>query len=569
MKVLIKILRRKDFVFLQTLGLLFLIAANAITLFFPVVLSKIMDDFFATQAMNSSWLIVAASMGVTSVIIVFFQNYIYSYLSEKVAYIFRQRLMKKITFQPERFFLKHQPSQVLTVLTSDVNFVKDVFGRAISMSLATVMLILGSGIFMFALNFQLAIIILSVVVIVVAFMFTILSSIKALFKESRRVRDLFNRIINENVMGSMLIRVFIAEKFEIKKFRQINTETYDLGKKIIEKVAFILPSMNFVSLLASVIILQVGGSLVIRNQMTLGEITVFINYVMMFTMSLLMVGMMSALIGQAMVSLERITKIITSSSDFPNGLKKLRKLESLEFKNVCLEIQEKEILKNIDLKLEAGKQVALVGVVGSGKTLLLQLMTRLIEPTSGEILINGKTIGQFDIESLRQKVGFAFQENFLLDDTIAANIDFGRQLTKSQLQLAMKIAQVTEFVNKFEKGDQYLVGEAGRKLSGGQKQRVNIARAVAGKPDLVILDDVTSNLDAETEKNIIDNVALHLTQPAVCVVSQKIASIRDCDQIYVLENGIITAQGTHDQLLNTSVFYQEMELTQRNYGKVE
>lgn len=420
---------------------------------------------------------------------------------------------------------------------------------------------------MFVLNFKLAITILVMVLIVVALMFSLLSSIKVLFQESRRIRDLFNRIIDENVNGSMLIRVFVAERFEIKKFKKVNVDTYQLGKKIVAKLAFILPSMNFVSLLASVIILQVGGSQVIQGHMTLGEITIFINYVMLFTMSLLMVGMMSALIGQAMVSLNRITHILSSSSDFESGSQKLTKIERIELKDVSLEIGDKKVLDHISLKLEAGRQIALVGVVGSGKTTILQLMARLIEPTSGQILINGSDIKNYDVHLLRQRIGFAFQENFLLDDSIEENILFGRKLAASTVRSAMEIAQVSEFVNKFDQGVHYQVGEAGRRLSGGQKQRVNIARAVAGNPDVIILDDVTSNLDAKTEKMIMDNVNQHLQQPAVCLVSQKVASVKNSDWIYVLENGQITAEGKHQQLLHSSVFYQEMELTQRNYSK--
>ncbi len=490
-------------------------------------------------------------------------------LSEKIAYELRQQLIEKITTQPERYFLHHQTNKLLTILTSDVNLIRHTFGRLASMIITIAVLLIGSSSLMFSLNFSLSLIIMLSVLIVLAILFTAVKQIKKIFQKNRKIRDKLNKIINENVKGAMLIRVFVAEELEKQKFTALNTNIKQVGLAMTNKMSLVMPAVNFINLFASLLIFSIGGRQVIDSQMTLGEMSVFSNYVMMFVTSLLMLGMMSTLIGQALVSLKRMVGVLTTPSEFNNGRLPIQKITSLKFKDVSLKINQNLVLNKINFEIKPGEQIAIMGLTGAGKSLFLQLIIRLIDPTEGQILLNNQPLHKYDINQVRNLISTAFQDSFLFNDTLKHNINFGRDLTKQQTQQAAEIALVTEFSNQFKQKLNYGVGENGRRLSGGQKQRVNIARALAGQPQLIILDDVTSNLDVATEQQIITNIKTKLNRPAMIMISQKISSVKNCDRLYIMEHGQFTAVGTHQELLKKSALYQEIELIQQNIDSTD
>ena len=566
MKHLLNFFKDKKNLNLQLLGLFFILTSSLANLFLPKFLAKIMDFYLQNRLFEIKQIIIVIVISTFAVLSVFLSNFILSFLSDKLAYYLRSELMTKIIRQPDRYFIKNQPSKILTVLSSDINFIKNVFGRLVSVIASSIILLIGSLVLMLSINSRLALYILVLIVIIVSFVMFLFSKVKKLFKKNRKLQDIFNKIIDENVKASMLIRVFVAQKFEIKKFSIVNKDTLNIGLKTNRILALIMPSIHFINLFSSLLIVVLGGKQIINQTMSLGEMTVFSNYVMMFTFSIVMFGVMGGQIGQATVSLQRISSVLLAKNDFKNGFKKLKKIDSIEFKNVSLVIDKKDILKNINLVIKKGQKIGLIGPTGSGKSILLQLITRVLDPTSGQILINHQDINLFDIKTIRNQIGVAFQEALLFDGSLHKNIDFGRNLSDKDILWASQVSLSSKFINKFKSKFDYQVGEFGRKLSGGQKQRVTIARAIVTRPKLIILDDVTSNLDITTEKQIIKNIQQHLKDTTLLIVSQKIASIKDCHQIYVLENGQITASGTHDQLKKTSLLYQEINISQKNYS---
>jgi ATP-binding cassette subfamily B protein len=299
--------------------------------------------------------------------------------------------------------------------------------------------------------------------------------------------------------------------------------------------------------------------------MTIGDITAFNNYVQLFTMPLLMLGLMITTLGQALASLKRINDILNAPIDFKDGTQSVKDFNTLETKDLSLTIDDSNVLKKINFKIKKGQKIGILGLTGSGKTIFLKTFLRSIEPTSGEILLNNTNLQKYKIKDVRKLIGFSFQENFLFNGTIFQNINFGRDISKSEILKAAKIAEVDEFVQNMPKGYSSNVGERGNNLSGGQKQRVMIARALASSPELLILDDATSRLDIDTENKVFKNIKEEYKNISIILVAQKIASVKDCDRIYIFDNGEIAESGTHEELLKTSVLYQEIELSQRNH----
>ena len=300
--------------------------------------------------------------------------------------------------------------------------------------------------------------------------------------------------------------------------------------------------------------------------MTIGDITAFNSYIMMFTMPLIMIAAMSTMLGQAMASLKRISELLDAPIKFKDGKKSIKNFESLKFENVDFKIDKSNVLKDIDFKLEKGQKAGIMGLTGSGKTIFLKQIIRALEPTKGKVMFNDKNLKDLQIKDVRKLIGYTFQENFLFNDTILENIKFERDISDEKAIKCAQIALVDEYVKDFTDGYNTNVGEQGNNLSGGQKQRIMIARALAGDPQLLILDDATSRLDISTEKQVFENIKKEYPEITMIIVAQKIASVKGCDKICIFDKGEITDQGTHEELLKTSVLYKEIELTQQNYG---
>jgi ATP-binding cassette subfamily B protein len=299
--------------------------------------------------------------------------------------------------------------------------------------------------------------------------------------------------------------------------------------------------------------------------MTIGNVNAFNAYVQLFTMPLLMLGLMITSLGQAIASLNRINEILNAPIKFEDGKLSIKEFEDIKVNDMSLKIDDTPVLKNINFEIKKGEKIGILGLTGSGKTIFLKTLLRSLEPTSGEILLNSENIKNYRIKDVRELIGFSFQENFLFNGSIYENIKFGRDIPKEQVLKAAKIADVDEFAKEMKKGYESNVGERGSNLSGGQKQRIMIARAIASKPDLLILDDATSRLDISTENKIFESIKKEFKDISIILVAQKIASVKDCDRIYIFDEGKIVEYGTHQELIKSSVLYQEIELSQRNH----
>lgn len=559
MHTIFSILRRPKLLLLQVLALFFLLLSSGVTVLIPVLSAQWIDTYFATNAIAENLLTISIAMVVVSFVVPFLFAIVSTVITETISKEMRKALTGKILAQDYAYLAEKSGSKIFTVITSDVNFIKDTVGRVINSTISAFILLIASVYLMYKQSPAVAIPIFFVMPLIAVIGVLIMRKAIKLFKEVQQERDRMNGIIDENIKGSMLVRVFVSEAVEKLKFSVSNAGMSELSIKVTKIFAFIFPLLNLTMFLGQLIVLLVGSGQVINGTLTLGELSAFNGLVIMFAAPFIIIGFLSGIIGQAVASLNRINEVIKAPNPAKGGIRRIEVFDSLVLSNIKYVISRKKILDKINLRINAGEKVGIIGITGSGKSSLLQIAIRFLYPTSGDILVNGINASELDMNTFKKLVGFVPQQNFLIDGTVLENIDFGRNLDPSKIMLGYKTAAL-EGVEPDSK-----VGERGSRLSGGQKQRITIARALAGNPNLLVMDDSTSKLDSNTESEIWENIAKNYPGLSMLIVAQKISSIKDCDKIHVMDGGKIIDSGTHSELLERSFIYQELELTQSNY----
>jgi len=396
-----------------------------------------------------------------------------------------------------------------------------------------------------------------------------LKKVRALFKESRAVIDWLNKIINESILGSALIRVINSQQLEYDKFLQANTKAKEYGLSILRLFASLVPVITFTANMAALTILVLGGHYVIAGSMSLGNFAAFNSYLSLLIFPILVIGFMSNIIAQATASFDRISIVLDSVDTQRKGTLKETLHGNIELKDISVLYGQKPALKNISLSIKAGSKIAIIGPTAAGKSQLLYLLTGLINPTTGLVEYDGRTIGEYDNESFHSQVGFVFQDSIIFNMSIRENIAFSDTVTDESLEKAIDTAELRGFIDGLPDGLSTIVSERGSSLSGGQKQRIMLARALAVNPKILLLDDFTARVDNNTEKKILANVQRNYPGLTLVSVTQKIGAVEHYDQIIVLTQGEIVALGTHEELMHNSPEYVQIFDSQQSTNAYE
>jgi ATP-binding cassette subfamily B protein len=559
---------------LVSLLILFAVFSNSITLWLPKIISHGIDDYIHSMAgrvpFNLNPTLIKFSIAVFFIFIfTYLQSILQTYTSEKVARDLRTRLSDKISTQSNAFIEQVNPSKLLTNLTADVDSIKLFVSQALVSIVSSVFIIIGASVLLLTIDWKLALCVIAIIPIIGGTFFYVLRKVRALFKLSREVIDWLNKVINESILGSALIRVINSQQLEYDKFLQANTKAKDYGLTILRLFAGLIPVITFTANLAALSILALGGHFVINGTMSLGDFAAFNSYLAQLIFPILVIGFMSNIIAQATASFQRISVVLDTEDTSETGALKASLKGNIELKDISVSYGQKPALKEVSFTVKAGSKIAIIGPTAAGKSQLLYLLTSLIKPKSGEILFDDINIDDYDSESFHSQVGFVFQDSIIFNMSIRENIAFSDTVTDESLEKAIDTAELRGFIDGLPEKLSTIVSERGSSLSGGQKQRIMLARALAINPKVLLLDDFTARVDNNTEKKILTNVQKNYPGLTLISVTQKIASVEHYDQIILLMQGEIIASGKHDELMKTSPDYVQIFNSQQSTSNYE
>jgi ATP-binding cassette subfamily B protein len=460
------------------------------------------------------------------------------------------------------------PSKLLTNLTSDVDSVKMFVAQAIVSLASSVVIIVGASILLIMINWKLALVVLTIIPLIAGSFFYILGKVKPLFRKSREIIDWLNKVINESVLGSAVIRVVNAQLLEYNKFVEANTRARDVGLGIVRLFATLIPAITFFANMATLAVLVLGGHFVINGSISAGNFAAFYSYIALLIFPIIVIGFMSNIIAQASASYGRINIILSAPDVRDPGTLTLPLKGDIRLEDISLSFGQKPVLKNVSFSVPAGSRTAVLGPTAAGKTQLVYLLTSLVSPDAGTVFFDERPLADYEKESFHQQVGFVFQDSILFNLSIRENIAFSTKVTDAALEKALRTAELRDFVEGLPEGLDTIVSERGSSLSGGQKQRIMLARALALEPRVLLLDDFTARVDSRTEKKILDNVTANYPGITLLSVTQKIASVDHYEQIILLMEGEILARGTHDELLSASPEYVQIYNSQKSTSQL-
>ncbi len=470
---------------------------------------------------------------------------------------------------------KFTTGSLVTRLTNDITAIQEFVAMSLRMFVRTGMQFIGgiAVILTLNVNFGLVLVIsLPVQLIAVAI---IMKKASPLFSIVQSRLDKVNSVVQENVSGARVVKAFTREEYEINRFDNANTDLMTTNLNVQKLLATLNPILMIIMNASVIAIIMIGGFQVEAKAMQVGEVMAAVTYITQILMSVMMVGMMFQQVSRSAASMKRVNEVLSTNPVISDGHKSADSDNSgtVEFRNVGFSYpgsSGKPVLSGIDLKAEKGQMIAILGSTGCGKTSLVNLVPRFYDATKGDVLVDGVNVKDYDVDTLRSKIGVVLQKSELFSGTVAENIRWGCETaTDEEVKNAAKIAQAEEFIDGFNDGYDTMISEKGASLSGGQKQRMAIARAIIKKPEILIFDDSTSALDLSTEAKLHKALRENLSGVTIIMIAQRIASVMRADKIAVLENGSICAFGTHKELMESSSVYRDIYYSQMKQGEEE
>lgn len=498
-------------------------------------------------------------------------QYLASRASQGVGTVIRNDLFRHIGSLSHAELDRFGTPSLITRVTNDVNQVQSAVAMLIRLVVRAPFLVIGAAVMAMTIDLKLSLIFLAVMPLVAAVLYFIMFRSVPLYRVIQKKLDKISLITRESLSGARVIRAFSGEEAEEKHFREANDDFADTSMRVGRLSALLNPLTYAIMNLAIAAIVWFGGFRVDSGALTQGQVIAFVNYMTQISLALVVVANLVVLFTKAAASSVRINEVFDTEPSVKDGpgATASAKAPMIEFKDVSFSYSEggDNALEHISFSVQKGETVGIIGGTGSGKSTLVSLVPRFYNAEQGSVLIGGADVKSYGLKELRQRIGFVPQKAMLFSGTIAENLRWGNEnATDEQLRKAAETAQAKEFIDKMPEGFDTFINQGGRNLSGGQKQRLTIARALAGSPEILILDDSASALDFATDAALRKAIAHDTADMTVMIVSQRATSIRHADKIIVLDDGEAVGIGTHDQLLESCEVYREIVMSQESKG---
>lgn len=556
----------KEFTKDSILTPVFMIIEVICEMIMPLLMASIIDEGVENGNLNHIYktgglMVVCAVIGLLS-------GLIGAKLAARASAGFARNLRKGMFDNIQRFSFanidKFSTAGLVTRMTTDVTSVQQSYQMLLRMCMRAPATLVIALFMAYNINKRITNIYFVAVIFLSICLFFIIRAGMKYFRQMFKMYDGLNESVQENVTGIRVVKAFVREEHEIGKFNKANKKLYDMSVKAESIVVTNMPLMMFTVYVCILLISWVGAHMIVSNELTTGELMSLLTYCMSILTSLMMVSMIFVMMSMSIAAMERIAEVLTEEPTIVNPENPVFEVQdgSIEYRDVYFRYNmtsKEPVLKDIDLKIESGEVIGIIGGTGSAKTSLVNLISRLYDVTGGEVLVGNRNVKEYDLETLRNEVSVVLQKNVLFSGSILDNLRWGnKDATLEECREACKIACADDFIMEFENGYDTKIEQGGTNVSGGQKQRLCIARALLKKPKILILDDSTSAVDTATDAKITEGLKNAIPETTKIIIAQRISSVMHADRIVVMDNGKINGVGTHEELLNNNEIYRDV-----------
>lgn len=564
----------KEYKIPSLLAPFFIILEVIMEIFIPFVMSKIID--YGVEKGDISYVIKMGTLMLFMAVLSLTFGALSGKYAAKASTGFAKNLREAMFANIQNFSFanidRFSTAGLITRLTTDVSSVQNAYQQIIRTFVRSPIMLISALCMVIYINKKLSLIYIVAAIVLFSVLLSIVTKAHKLFRNVFKQYDELNAGIQENISGIRVVKSFVREEYEINKFKNFSDTLMNKFLDAEKLIIMNMPIMQFIIYTCILLLSWFGANLIVSEELTTGELASMFNYTMNILMSLMMVSMMFVMVTMAKASGDRIAEVLNENSTISNCDNPAYEIKdgSINFENVSfsyLNNENKLVLKNINIQINSGETVGIIGGTGSGKSALVQLIPRLYDTMHGDVSVGGINVKQYDLTTLRDNVAMVLQKNVLFSGTIKENLRWGNErATDDEIIEACKLAHASEFIENMPEKYDTVIERGGTNVSGGQKQRLCIARALIKKPKILILDDSTSAVDTKTDSQIRKAFREYLPETTKIIISQRISSIEDADKIIVIDNGTVNGIGTHEELLNNNEIYKEVYITQMKGG---